>query len=293
MVNKLHGADLVFQVAVVLIGALLIILMAYPIYFVIIASFSSPSSVLSGRAWLIPSDISINGYQRLFQNTRIWVGYRNTIAYTIVGTGLSLICTMAAAFSLSRKSLPFRNAIQFFLVFTMFFNGGLVPTYFVIRDIGIINTFWVMVVPFAVNVYNVIIARTFFASTMPEELFDAARIDGCDYFRFFIQILIPLSKAIIAVLSLYYAVWYWNEYFRALMYVKDERLVPLQIVLRDILIINQSAANLAGTDMIERIKLAEMLKYCLIVVSTLPMMLVYPFIQKYFTKGVMLGSLKG
>ena len=150
-----------------------------------------------------------------------------------------------------------------------------------------------MVIPFAVSVYNVIIARTFFANTIPEELFDAAHIDGCDYFRFFWQMLIPLSKAVIAVLALYYAVWYWNEYFRALMYVKEENLVPLQIVLRDILIINLSAANLAGTDMIERIKLAEMLKYCIIVVSTLPLMLVYPFIQKYFTKGVMLGSIKG
>jgi putative aldouronate transport system permease protein len=293
MVNKLHSSDYILQLIVVVLGAVLIIAMAYPIYFVLIASFSSPSSILSGRAWIIPADVSLEGYQRLFGNTRIWIGYRNTIAYTLVGTAFSLACTLTAAYSLSRKSLPFRKGINLFLVFTMFFSGGLVPTYFVIRDSGLINTFWVMVIPFAVSVYNVIIARTFFSNTIPEELFDAGRIDGCDYFRFFWQILIPLSKVIIAVLSLYYAVWYWNEYFRALMYIKDDRLVPLQIVLRDILIINQSAANLAGTDMIERIKLAEMLKYCIIVVSTLPLMLVYPFIQKYFTKGVMLGSLKG
>lgn len=261
-------------------------------YFVLVASISSPAAVINGRTWLLPADISLRGYGIVFENARIWVGYRNTIMYTFVGTFISVACTMMGAYALSRKTLPFRRFFQLYFVFTMFFSGGLVPTYFVISDLGMIDTFWVMVIPFAVSVFNLVIARTFIDANIPEELFEAAKMDGCDHFRFFWQILLPLSKAILAVLALFYAVGYWNDFFRALIYLQSDSRVPLQLVLREILIQNQQLAGMTGGFM-EQVQLAEQLKYVLIIVSTLPLLVAYPFIQKHFTKGVMIGSLKG
>ena len=289
---QLSSSDRVFNAIVLFLCAIIFIIMVYPLYFVLIASISSPIAVIGGRTWLLPADVSFSGYQVVFENTRIWVGYRNSIMYTVVGTFISVTFTIMGAYALSRKTLPFRRAIQLYFVFTMFFSGGLVPTYFVISDLGMLDTFSVMVIPFAVSVFNLIIARTFIDSNIPEELFEAAKMDGCDYFRFFWQILLPLSKAILSVLALFYAVGYWNDFFRALIYLQSDSRVPLQLVLREILILNQMMDGLMG-DVTERVQLAEQLKYVLIVVSTLPFMFIYPFIQKHFTKGVMLGSIKG
>lgn len=242
--------------------------------------------------WLYPVKPTFLGYEKIFEDSRIWIGYRNTIFYTAAGTLFSLFGTLLAAYALSRRELPWKGPIMFFFIFTMFFNGGLVPTYFVIKSLGMLDTPWVMIIPFAVNIYNMIITRTFFQTSIPEELFDAAKIDGCNYTRFFITIVLPLSKAIISVMALYYAVGYWNEYFRALIYIKKKELIPLQLVLRDILISNQ-AFEQSTLDNSAKQRLADILKYALIIVSTLPVMMVYPFIQKYFTKGVMIGSIKG
>lgn len=272
--------------------AVIILATVYPLYFVLIASFSDSAEVSKGATLLLPSNITFEGYAKVFEDARIWRGYLNTILYTIVGTTISVIGTIPAAFALSRKELPFKRAIMFFFSFTMFFSGGLIPTYFLMQDLHLVDTFWVMVVPFAVSVYNVIVARSFFQSSIPEEIFEAAQIDGCTYTRFFIQMVLPLSKAIIAVMALYYAVGYWNEYMRALIYIRNTQLIPLQLVLKEILISNQAFEQINMDNALKQ-RLADTMKYSVIVISTLPMLVLYPLLQKYFEKGVMIGSLKG
>lgn len=291
--KKRQASDVILDVITygVIIVAVLITL--YPLYFVVIASISDPVAVSNGKVLFWPKGFNLLGYKKIFEDARIWLGFRNTIIYTVLGTLFSLTCTIPAAYALSRKELPFRGAIMFFFTFTMFFGGGLIPTYFLMKDLHLTNNFWVMIIPFAVSVYNVIVARTFFQSSIPEELLDAAKIDGCSYTRFFLQIALPLSKAIIAVIGLYYAVGYWNEYMRALIYIQDKKLVPLQVVLREILVQNQAFETTATTDQLMLKRLADIMKYALIVVSTLPMVILYPLLQKYFEKGVMIGSVKG
>lgn len=290
--QKRNVSDLLIDIIIYGIIAIVVLLAAYPIYFVCIASISNPTAVSRGEILFWPKDISFQAYEKVFEDTRIWVGYRNTLFYTLAGTALSLAFTIPAAFSLSRKELPFRQGLMFFFTFTMFFSGGLIPTYFLIQNLKLVNTVWVMILPFSVSVYNLIVTRTFFQNSIPEELFEAARIDGCSYTRFLFQIVLPISKAIIAVIGLYYAVGYWNEYMRALIYIQDKNLVPLQLVLRNILVENQALEmNSVGVE--AKRLLAELLKYALIVVSTLPMMILYPLLQKYFEKGVMIGSIKG
>ncbi len=272
--------------------ALIVFAAAYPVYFVCIASVSNPTAVSRGEVLFLPKDINFRAYQEVFQDARVWLGYRNTIFYTLAGTALSLVFTIPASFALSRKELPFRQGLMFFFTFTMFFSGGLIPTYFLIQSLNLVNTVWVMILPFSVSVYNLIVTRTFFQTSIPEDLFEAARIDGCSYTRFLFQVVLPLSKAIVAVIGLYYAVWYWNEYMRALIYVQDKNLIPLQLVLRNILVENQALEGSSlGAE--SRRQLVDLLKYALIVVSTLPMLILYPLLQKYFEKGVMIGSIKG
>lgn len=287
-----HPTDILIDIVMYLVIAFAVIITVYPVYFVVIASFSDPTAVSNGEVLLLPKGITTLGYSKIFEDSRIWTGYKNTVIYTILGTLFSLICTIPAAYSLSRKELPFKGIIMFFFTFTMFFGGGLIPTYFLMQDLHLVNTFWVMIIPFSVSVYNVIVTRTFFQSTIPEELFEAAKMDGCSYTRFLFQVVLPLSKAIIAVIGLYYAVGYWNEYMRALIYIQDKTLVPLQLVLREILVANQ-AFEMTSMDSALKQRLADMMKYALIVVSTLPMMILYPILQKYFEKGVMIGSIKG
>lgn len=294
-INKIRRTtfDKVFDAALVLLGVALIAIYAYPMYFVVIASFSDPIYVGSGQTWVIPRGLNLMGYEEILGNARIWIGYRNTFLYTVLGTLASLFVTLPAAYALSRKELPARRVVNFIFLFTMFFSGGLVPTYMVLRSFNLINSFWIFIVPFALNVYNMIITRTFFQSTIPEDLLEAARLDGCSYTYFFIRIVLPLSKAIIAVMALYYAVAQWNDYFRAMVFAPKKELVPLQLVLREILITNQQQQMQAGMDTASRQRLADVVKYALILVSTVPVMLVYPFLQKYFSQGVMIGAIKG
>lgn len=285
--------DIFFDCMFNVLGFIALLLCFYPMYFVVVASFSNPRLVLTGKTFLIPRGITLEGYKLVFADPRIPVGLTNTVLYTLGGTFISLASTMLAAFALSRRELVGRSAIMMYFTVTMFFGGGLIPTYLVISNLGMLDTYWVMVLPTAVSVYNMIITRTFFASNIPEDLMDAARIDGCSYTRFFFRVAIPLCKSIIAVIALYYAVGYWNEYYKVLLYIRDESKTSLQMVLRQILLNNKETADQHGVDYAARLMTAEQIKYALIVVATVPIMVVYPFLQKYFAKGVMLGSLKG
>lgn len=291
--RELKLSDKITTFIIYALGTLALVLALYPIYFVIIASISSPDAVENGMVYLIPKYITFRGYEKVFQDPRIWSGYANTIFYTVAGTIISLLVTLPAAYALSRKDFRARRIIMILFTVTMFFGGGLIPTYLLIQQFGLYNTRWVLLIPFCLNVYNLIIGRTFFERSIPSSLFEAAKIDGCSDLKFFIKIVLPLSKAIIAVIMLYYAVAQWNEYFKALIYLRDEELQPLQMVLRSILIQNQSFDGSASEGVAEAQNLFDLIKYSVIVVSTIPIIAVYPFIQKYFTKGVMIGAVKG
>jgi putative aldouronate transport system permease protein len=284
--------DNIFDGVVFALSFIIFIIMAYPMWFIVIASFSDSLAVSAGQVWLWPKDFTTYGYQQVFANSRIWIGYRNTVVYAVLATILNLLVTIPAAYAVSRKDLKGRKLITLFFVFTVYFSGGLVPTYLTARSYGLVNTFWVLVIPFGISWSNLIVSRAYFASNIPEELLDAARIDGCGNTRFFVSIVLPLSKAIVAVIALYVVVGQWNSWFQYLVYVRKESLVPLQIVLRDILLVNAAAVD-PLQDMSEQLRYREILKYSLIIVATLPVMCFYPFIQKYFTKGVMIGAIKG
>jgi putative aldouronate transport system permease protein len=270
------------------------LIIIYPLFFIVIASFSDPSAVTGGRVWLAPVGFTLEGYEALFKNSAIWIGYRNTVLYAAAGTLFSLLVNIPAAYTLSRKDLVFRKPLMFFFLITMFFSGGLIPTFLTVKDFGLYNTFWVMVIPFAVSVYNLIVARTFFENSFPADLREAAEIDGCGNIRFFFTMVIPLSKAIIAVLALWSLVGQWNSYFTALIYLRDQGLYPLQLILRNILVSNQMQSAM-GTGEAAQIALrtASLIRYAAIIVSTVPVMCVYPFVQKYFNQGVMIGAVKG
>ncbi len=292
--NKSKGiSDHTIDIILLVIGIIIFLITVYPLYFVVIASFSSPSAVAGGQVWLLPKSITLEGYKRVFADERIWMGYRNTIFYTVAGTLISLLFTLPAGYALSRKDLVGRNAITMFFVFTMYFGGGLIPTYFVIDKFHLTDTIWVIILPFSVSVYHLIITRTFFQSTIPADLLEVAQLDGCSDFRFFASIVLPLSKAIIAVIGLYCAVGQWNQYFTSLVYVRNSDLMPLQMVLREILLQNKAVSGAASVSNVELQKVGEIMKYAVIIVSTVPIMCVYPFVQKYFNKGVMIGAIKG
>lgn len=272
--------------------SLLLIVILYPLYFIVIASVSDPISVGGGKVWLFPVDFTLEGYQKILENQAIWVGYKNTILYMAVGTAVNVAITVTGAYPLSRKDMYGRNLFMFLITFTMFFSGGLIPTYLLVKSLGLMNSMWALILPGAVSVWNLIIARTFFQHNIPEELREAAAIDGCSDFKFFLQVALPLSKAILAVLVLFYGVGHWNSFFSALIYLRDEAQYPLQLVLRNILIQNevQELMNLepgAGSN------LSESIKYGVIIVASIPVLILYPMVQKYFVKGVMIGSLKG
>ncbi len=292
--RQVTGKDLAFNIVLYAICIIILLIVVYPLYFIVIASFSNPTEVANGKVWLWPSQFTVDGYKEILRHAEIWVGYRNTIFYTVAGTLIGLAVNIPAAYALSRRDLVGRKVITFYFIFTMFFNGGLIPTYFTIRDFGLYNSFWVMVLPFSVVVYHIIIARTFFDSSLPQGLLDAAQIDGCSNLRFFFQIALPLSKAVLAVIALYTAVAQWNAYFNALVYIKDDGLKPLQLIIRNILITKQSIAGTGdGLAAQEARRLSELMKYAVIIVTTVPIMCVYPFVQKYFSKGVMIGAIKG
>ena len=287
------GSDRAFDIALAVICGLIFISVLYPLYFVVLASFSDPIQVAGGKVWLWTTQPTLDGYKKVFEYEKLWIGYRNTIVYAVVGVAAHLLVTIPAAYALSRKDAMLRGPIMMLFTITMFFGGGIVPTYLIYKSFGMLDTIWVMTLPGCVSVYNLIIARTFFQSNIPGELLDAARIDGCDDFRFFAQIVVPLSSAIIAVVMLYQVVGIWNSYMDGLLYLSSDSKIPLQLVLREILVKNSVDGGQMGMGDDELENLKEQMKYCVIVVSTLPMMILYPFVQKFFTKGVMIGSIKG
>lgn len=293
-INRSRG-DIIFDTINYIILGIAAILVLYPLYFVVIASISDPSAVNAGKVILWPIGISGDGYARIFKDSSIWTGYANTIFYTVVGTTISVIATMMIAYSLSRKNFSGRKVIMTLLIITMYFNGGLIPTYLLVKNLGLLNTRGVMIILGVVNVFNIIIAKTFIQSSIPEELYEAAEIDGCSHFIFFTKIVLPLSKALIAVLTLYYGIAQWNEFMKALIYLNDEKLYPLQLIFRSILVQNEASAQMTGDieSQLEQQKIAELIKYGVIIVSSLPVLVIYPFLQKYFVKGVMIGSVKG
>ena len=283
-----------FDAAVNIVAILILCLVLYPLLFVVSASFSDPVNVIEGRVWLLPQGLTLEPYKLVFENESIWSGFRNTLLYTSVGTFVNVFLTIIAAYPLSRRDLPGKNMFMFIITFTMFFNGGLIPTYLLVKDMGMINTVWAMIVPTAIAAYNLIIMRTYFQTSIPYEIQESAWIDGCSNVRLLFSIIIPLSKPIIAVIVLFYAVGHWNAYFNALIYLRDSSLFPLQLILREILILNQSEdMGMGQIGMSDRVMLSESIKYSVIIVSSLPVLLIYPFIQKYFVKGVMIGSIKG
>ncbi len=285
--------DALANIAFKVIAIIMILMVIYPLWFIIIASFSNPNDIANGKVWFFPSQLDFRGYRELFKQSSIWTGYLNTIIYTVVGTLVALVVNIPAGYAMSRNDLYGKKIINIFYVIPMFVSGGLIPTYFVVKGFGLLNSFWVMVLPFSVSTYNIIVARTFFKSSLPESLWDAARIDGCGTFRYFIQFVVPLSKSILAVIGLWTAVGLWNSWFNALIYLNDEWRQPLQLILRRILISNESLLGSATGSMAQELRqLSDMMKYGAIVISTLPIMCLYPFLQKYFNQGVMIGAIK-
>ncbi|EOH97678.1 carbohydrate ABC transporter permease [Enterococcus pallens] len=292
-IRKKASSEIVFDVFIYGLAILLMLLIIYPLWFVIIASFSNPADVANGTVWLWPREWHLEGYQKLFEQNLFWRSYLNTVLYTVVGTGFALIVNIPAAYALSRKDLLGRKWLSLLFIIPMFVSGGLIPTYLTVKGVGLVDSFWVMVIPFAVSTYNIIVARTFFSNSIPDGLWEAAQIDGCSTIRYFFSMVLPLSKAILAVIGLWTAVGIWNSWFNALIYLTDEKLQPLQLILRRLLISNQMLQSQASGEMATQLRAtADMMKYAAIVVSTAPIMMLYPFLQKYFNQGVMIGALK-
>lgn len=291
--------DKVFMTVLYVVLALVLIVVIYPLLFVVFASMSDPQYVNSGALLLYPKGFNLLGYQQVFRDQRILIGYGNTIYYTVFGTILAVAVNMMGGYALSRDDLPGRGIVMALFVFTMYFGGGMIPFYLIVRNLHLTNTRTILVLLGGTSVYNMIIARSFFISTIPRELQEAAEIDGCGTGRFFFSIVMPLSKAITAVIVLYCAVGQWNAYFNALIFISDRDKFPLQIFLREILLTAKTyesadvLSTLSGDDLARMQRISEVTKYGVIVVSTLPIIALYPFLQKYFVKGVMIGSLKG
>jgi putative aldouronate transport system permease protein len=288
-------SDKIFDIINILLMGVITLLIFYPLYFVLVASFTDPTVVHRGNLLLYPVKFFASGYKKTFSYDPLWRGYLNSFIYTGLGTLMALGATLSGGYALSRKDMGFRRPIMLLFTFTMFFGGGMIPSYLLMRSLGIYDTLWVMVLPSAVSVYNLIVCRTFFEGTLPDELLEAAQIDGCSDLGFFFRIALPLSGAITAVLALFYASTKWNSYFDGLIYLMDERKMPLQIVLRNLLLIGQSQNMVSGDakSLAERKAMADQLKFCVIVVSAAPLLVVYPFLQKYFAKGVLIGAVKG
>lgn len=288
-------ADKVLLSLIYVVLFIIMVIVLYPLIYIVSSSFSSPHAVVAGRVWLFPVEPSLKGYTAVLENARIWLGYYNSLIYTVCGTIISVSMTIAMAYPLSKRTFHGRTLFMYMLIVTMIFQGGLIPLYMTVRELGIIDTRWALLLPQAIAVWQVFIAKTFFQQTIPDELNEAAEIDGCSDFRFLWSIVLPLSKPIIAVLVLMYAVATWNAYFDALIFLRDPDLFPLQLILREILIQN-SVDNTMMVDvrtMEARQGMKDLLKFSLIVIASLPVLIIYPFVQKYFVKGVMIGSLKG
>lgn len=296
--TKYGTSDKAYYIISGFLMTLLLIIVAYPLIYVLSASFSSGNAISSGRVFLWPVEFTLKGYRMVFAKPDILTAYLNTIIYTVLGTFINVFMAISAAYSLSRSDLKGRNVIMLLFVFIMLFSGGLIPTYMLVNKLGLIDTIWAVILPGypgAFSVYYMIISRTFLQTTIPNELREASSMDGCSDARYFFSVVLPLSVPLIAVISLFSAVAQWNTYFNAMLYVNDRRLLPLQIILREILIMSQiDVTKVSDPELaIEMANMADVLKYALIVVATVPILCAYPFVQRYFIKGVMVGSIKG
>ena len=291
---KRSTGDKVFDIVNYTFLIFLTLIVLYPLVYVLSASFSSPYAVTSGQVWLFPKDVSLVGYETVFKDPNIVSGFFYAVYRTVLGTLIGVVMTMMAAYPLSVRDFAGRGVFMKLLTFTMMFGGGLIPSFLNINELGLYGTYWALVIPGAVGVYNVIVTRTFIQSTIPYDLYESASLDGCSDLGYFLKVVIPLSKPILAVLTMYVAVGHWNDYFNAMIYLKSDN-YPLQVVLRNIILMNQiDPENMADVDTMMKMQgLAELLKYSLIVISSVPMLLLYPFIQKHFVKGVMIGAIKG
>lgn len=290
--------DYIVDVAAFFISSLILLVVLYPLLYILSSSFSEPSEVALGRVLLLPRGFTLEGYVHILNYSDIWLGYRNTIFYTVVGTALNLAVTLPAAYALSRKDMPGNAFFTALFASTMFFSGGLIPTYLIYKKMNLINTVWCMLIPGLISMWNTVVCRTYFTNSIPYELQEASKIDGCGDLRLFLRIILPLSAPIIAVMIMYYAVGHWNAYFSAMIYLSNHDLYPLQLFLRNILLLD-TLQDMLGADaetqreMLRLAQLKESMKYGIIVVSALPMLVMYPFFQKYFVKGVMVGAIKG
>ncbi len=285
--------DKVFYALNYIFLGLMTLIILYPIYFIIIAAISDPDAVLAGEVVLYPVRVTLSGFQKILERADVWRGYLNTIIYTVLTVVLSLIVTIPAGWALSRKTLLGKKFFMIYFIIPMFFGGGLIPFYNVMNSLHLVNNMWSVILPSILSVWNLFMTRTFFESSIPEGLVEAARIDGAGEWRIFTNLVIPLSKAILAVMALYYAVGQWNSYFNAMIFLQDENLYPLQLVLKEILIASESTTGGSGETILEQYRLANQIKYVSVIVSSAPVICLYPFVQKYFAQGVMIGSLKG
>lgn len=295
--NAIHlsSGDRIFNIINLTLLSIIMVIVLYPLIYILSASFSNSNAVMAGRVWLFPVEPTLAGYEAVFKNPQIPRSFVNTIYLTVAGTMVNIAFTIMLAYPLSRKTLFGRGVITGFITFTMLFSGGLIPSFLLIKGMGLYNTYWALILPGAVSVYNVIVARTFFQSNIPDDLYEAASLDGCSDIYFMWKIVLPLSAPIIAVLTMFYAVGHWNSYFNAMIYLQDSKKFTLQVVLRNILIANQiDNEMMKDIDAMQKQEgLAQLLKYSLIVVASVPMLVLYPFIQKHFVKGIMIGALKG
>ena len=285
--------DHVFNILNTILMILISVVIVYPLWYVILASITDPAIVNSGNFLMLSPGFYLAGYQEAFDYPQIWAGYKNSIIYTVVGVIVALVATIPGAYALSRRDMAGRKGIMFLFTFTMFFNGGMIPLFLTVQNVKIYNTMWAIVLPIGVSVYNLIVCRSFFEANLPIELLEASKLDGCSDFGFFFKIAIPLSSTIIAVMVLFYATGLWNIYFNAIMFLRDEDKMPLQVVLRNLILSNQLMQGASGAELVEKQKLVDQLKYVIVTLAAFPLVIVYPFVQKYFAKGVMVGAVKG
>ena len=290
---KLGTGDKVFYAINGLFLGLMALIVLYPLYFIIIAAISDPDAVLAGKVVLYPVQITMDGFKRILQEKSIWTGYLNTIIYTVLTVILSLVVTIPAGWALSRKTLPGKKFLMIYFIIPMFFGGGLIPFYNVMSSLGLVGSMWAIVLPSVLSVWNLFMTKTFFESSIPDGLIEAAKIDGAGEYRVFTSLVLPLSKAILAVMALYYAIGQWNSYFNAMIFLQEETKYPLQLVLKEILIASENTTGGSGETILEQYRMANQIKYVSVIVSSAPVLCLYPFVQKYFSQGVMIGSLKG
>ena len=296
---KRARGDVIYDTVIFIILTFIFLIVAYPLYFVIISSISDPIEVSAGKVTLAPVGFTLDGYREVFKTKTVMRGFLNSLIITIMGTSINLLVTIPTSYALSRPDFTLKRPITLFYILTMFVSGGMMPTYIIVRSTGILNTWWSLILPGCLGVYNMIVGRTFFKTNIPMELMEAAKLDGCGNTKFFIYVVLPLSGAITAILCLYYGVGHWNSYFSALIYIQKRELWPLQLELRNILVMNTSVATkqvMTEAELLEKKRLdalKEMMKYSLIIISSIPVLIIYPFVQKHFVKGVMIGSVKG